>query len=170
MPYSSLPKSIVESNCKIIYIARNPKDVFISLWHFAARVRGRSTEDFPLEEAFRSFCEGVSVYGPYWDHTLAEFMGCPFTMEEERQGLVQEVVDFCIFQKLSNMEVNKSKTYYFSWPFKIEHNAFFRKGKIGDWENYLTAEMVAQLDEIIEKKFSGSGLSFVSSITSSTRC
>ncbi|EEF32717.1 conserved hypothetical protein [Ricinus communis] len=95
-------------------------------------------------------------------------MGCPFTMEEERQGSVQEVVEFCSFQNLSSLEVNKCKKYFSPWPIKIEHNAFFRKGKIGDWENYLTAEMVAQLDEITEKKFSGSGLTFVSFITSST--
>ncbi|EEF32713.1 Flavonol 3-sulfotransferase, putative [Ricinus communis] len=200
IPYSSLPKSILESNCKIIFIGRNPKDVFVSLWHFISRVSGAGTRILPLEEVFQGFCKGVTMYGPYWDHVLgywkaslqfpdrilfikyedlqldtlssvkrlAEFMGCPFTMEEERQGLVQEVVDLCSFQLLSNLEVNKSKEYFSTWPAKFEHNAFFRKGKIGDWENYLTPEMVAQLDEITEKKFGGSGLSFVTSITSPT--
>ncbi|KAF2320840.1 hypothetical protein GH714_031198 [Hevea brasiliensis] len=194
MPYTSLPKSIVECKCKIIYICRDPKDLFISLWHFAGKVRGTSAETFPLEEACQKFCEGLHNYGPYWDHVLgywkaslqfpermlfikyedlqndtfsyvkrmADFMGCPFSMEEERQGLVQKVVDLCSFEILSNLEVNKSKkpSSAIGQYVKIEKKAFFRKGKVGDWENYLTADMAATIDQITEQKFSGSGLSF----------
>ncbi|KAL3574861.1 hypothetical protein D5086_022962 [Populus alba] len=34
IPYSSLPRSILDSSCKIIYICRDPKDVLISHWNF----------------------------------------------------------------------------------------------------------------------------------------
>ncbi|KAF2320828.1 hypothetical protein GH714_031189 [Hevea brasiliensis] len=193
IPYTSLPKSIIESKCKIIYICRDPKDLLISLWHFSGKMRGTSAEAFPLEEAYEKFCEGVVPCGPYWDHVLgywkaslqfpervlfikyedlqndtfsyvqrmAEFMGCPFSMEEERQGLVQKVVDLCSFEFLSNLEVNKSKKHTpAAGTFRIENNAFFRKGKVGDWKNYLTAEMAARIDQITEQKFSDSGLAF----------
>ncbi|KAJ9159852.1 hypothetical protein P3X46_025313 [Hevea brasiliensis] len=194
MPYTSLPKSVVECKCKIIYICRDPKDSFVSMWHFAGKLRGTRAETFPLEEACQKFCEGLYHGGPYWDHVLgfwkaslqfpermlfikyedlqndtfsyvrrmAEFMGCPFSMEEERQGLVQKVVDLCSFEILSNLEVNKSKKHSSSLRhiWKVEKNAFFRKGKVGDWENYLTADMAATIDQITEQKFSGSGLSF----------
>ncbi|KAJ9175099.1 hypothetical protein P3X46_013681 [Hevea brasiliensis] len=199
IPYTSLPESIVESNCKIIYTCRDPKDVFISLWQFAGIVSGSRAEDFPLEEAYQQFCEGVHPYGPYWDHILgywkahlqfpdgvlfikyedlkndtfsyvkrmAEFMGCPFSMEEESQGLVQKIVDLCSFESLSNLEVNKSKKRSSATgPFKLQYDAFFRKGKIGDWENYLTVDMAAQLDQITEQKLSGTGLSFPTSYNS----
>ncbi|KAE8683999.1 hypothetical protein F3Y22_tig00111161pilonHSYRG00012 [Hibiscus syriacus] len=36
---------------------------------------------------------------------------------------------------------------------------YFRKGKVGDWQNCLTAEMAARLDQITTQKLSGSGLS-----------
>lgn len=191
IPYPSLPKSIVECKCKIIYICRDPKDLFTSFWHFSEKLRGASTKTLPLEEAYRDFCEAHYPYGPYWDHVLgywkaslqfperilfikyedlqndtfsyvkrmAEFMGCPFSIEEESQGFVQKVVDLCSFERLSNLEVNKSKNPSSSSGFlKIEKKACFRKGKVGDWENYLTAEMAAEIDQITEQKFSSSGL------------
>ena len=75
IPYTSLPKSIIDSRCKIIYICRDPKDVFVSLWHFIRKMRPKSVEPSAIEyvefeEAFELFCEGVSYFGPYWDHVL----------------------------------------------------------------------------------------------------
>ncbi|GLT42059.1 hypothetical protein SLA2020_160810 [Shorea laevis] len=77
---------------------------------------------------------------------LAEFMECPFALEEESRDVAQKIVELCSFEKLSNLEVNKT-------------------GKqlvldvVGDRKNHLTAEMVARLDDITEQKWKGSGLS-----------
>jgi hypothetical protein len=75
IPYTSLPQSIINSSCKIVYICRDPKDVFVSLWHFLHKVRSKDGEisamkELHLEDAFELFCEGVSTFGPYWDHVL----------------------------------------------------------------------------------------------------
>ncbi|KAG5234936.1 flavonol sulfotransferase [Salix suchowensis] len=71
VPYSSLPKSVVSSCCKMIYICRDAKDAFVSLWHFIDEMeRSRNLEPLSLEEAFELFCSGISGYGPYWDHVL----------------------------------------------------------------------------------------------------
>ena len=75
IPYTSLPQSIINSSCKIVYIWRDPKDVFVSLWHFLHKVRSKDGEisamkELHLEDAFELFCEGVSTFGPYWDHVL----------------------------------------------------------------------------------------------------
>ncbi|KAJ6769795.1 SULFOTRANSFERASE SULT [Salix purpurea] len=71
VPYSSLPKSVVSSCCKLIYICRDAKDAFVSLWHFIADLqRSKNIEPLSLEEAFELFCSGISSYGPYWDHVL----------------------------------------------------------------------------------------------------
>ncbi|KAL7001108.1 Sulfotransferase [Sarracenia purpurea var. burkii] len=71
LPYSSLPESVLSSACKLVYICRDPKDVFVSLWHFVGNVRGGGKGHlFPLEQAFDLFCRGVSLNGPYWDHVL----------------------------------------------------------------------------------------------------
>ena len=187
IPYTSLLESIVSSGCKIIYICREPKDAFVSLWHFWGKLF-REFGFLPLEEAFEHFCEGISLFGPYWDHVLgywkasletpdkvlflkyedmrrdtrsyvkilAEFMGQPFSEEEERNGAVERIVRLCSFENLSNLEVNKNGRHHPAVP----NHVFFRKGKVGDWENHLTTEMKERLDRITEQKLKGSGFTF----------
>ncbi|XP_043708507.1 cytosolic sulfotransferase 8-like isoform X1 [Telopea speciosissima] len=187
--YTSLPQSMIDSGCPIVYICRNPKDVFVSMWHFKNKMRDRASKP-PIDamEAFERFCQGVSHFGPFWDSVLgywkaslerpqhvlflkyeelqadpvvhlkriAQFVGCPFTSEEEKEeGLVDEILRLCSFEKLSNLEVNKTGKVAGS---SLGHEAFFRKGQVGDWKNYLTSEMIERLDQITEEKFHGYGL------------
>ncbi|XP_040940161.1 cytosolic sulfotransferase 16 [Gossypium hirsutum] len=42
-PYSFLPTSIIDSGCKIIYICRDPKDTFVSMYHICARYANPKT-------------------------------------------------------------------------------------------------------------------------------
>ncbi|KAJ0088408.1 hypothetical protein Patl1_32813 [Pistacia atlantica] len=70
LPYASLPKFVIDSGCKIVYICREPKDSFVSLWHYASKIKPGLQEPMSLEECFEFFCKGVFDYGPYWDHLL----------------------------------------------------------------------------------------------------
>nr|GMD77215.1 cytosolic sulfotransferase 12-like [Ipomoea batatas] len=67
-----LPKSVGESKCKLIYLCRNPKDTFVSFWHFMNILRGelRGLGEMPFPEAFDKYCRGANHYGPFWDHML----------------------------------------------------------------------------------------------------
>ncbi|GLT44095.1 hypothetical protein SLA2020_180110 [Shorea laevis] len=194
IPFSSLPKSVLESGCRIVYICRDPKDAFVSIFHFARRqVIQRNLEPLSLEEVFEMFCEGKCNYGPQWDHVLgywraslerpekilflkyeelmgdttvyvkklAEFIGCPFSPEEEETGVVEKIVKMCSFENLSNLEVNKTGKQREDTPMPIQNNVFFWKGKVGDWKNYLTTEMAARLDRITEQKLGNFGLNLV---------
>ncbi|KAL4587476.1 hypothetical protein LXL04_000347 [Taraxacum kok-saghyz] len=38
IPYTSLPRSILDSSCRVVYMCRNPKDVLVSLFHFANKL------------------------------------------------------------------------------------------------------------------------------------
>nr|GMD77216.1 cytosolic sulfotransferase 12-like [Ipomoea batatas] len=187
LPLELLPKSVGESKCKLIYLCRNQKDTVVSFWHFINKVRvelhGR--EAIPFPEAFDRYCRGAISFGPFWDHMLgywkeslenprkvlflkyeeikeepevhlrrmAAFLECPFSEEEEESGVVGGISRLCSFESLSNLEVNKTG--------KSSHrpnNVYFRKGKVGDWRNHLTDEMVTRLDQIVEEKFKGTGL------------
>ncbi|XP_042982711.1 cytosolic sulfotransferase 13-like [Carya illinoinensis] len=68
MPYTLLPTSVKNSTCKIMYVYRNPKDTFVSLWHFVNRVHSTTVS---FEETFDKFCRGMSPFGPYWNHVLS---------------------------------------------------------------------------------------------------
>ncbi|XP_031286118.1 cytosolic sulfotransferase 15-like [Pistacia vera] len=187
-PYPSLPNSIKNSNCRIVYICRNPLDQFVSHWKFMVRVRVRNTEPISIDEAFEMACQGRQEFGPIWEQVLAywkaskeephkvlflkyedlkennkfyvkklaDFIGYPFTEDEEKQGKIEEISKFCSFDNMSNLEVNKNGAH----PTGLKNDIFFRKGLVGDWKNYLTTSMSERLGKIIEEKLSGSGLTF----------
>ncbi|KAC9826157.1 hypothetical protein E3N88_45205 [Mikania micrantha] len=180
IPYTSLPRSILDSGCRLVYLCRNPKDVLVSMFHFANKLRDKSRGLMTIAEAFDLFSKGVMPTGPYWDHVkgyhkaenvffltyedlkkdtvnnvkrLAKFVGHPFTEEEEADGAVQGIIRLCSFESLR--EVNKHGYLRDDIP----NDAFFREGKVGDWTNHLTDEMSRILDEITEEKFYGLDIS-----------
>ncbi|CAA7055672.1 unnamed protein product [Microthlaspi erraticum] len=194
IPHGLLPESIWKSGCKMVYIWRDPKDTFVSMWNFFQKERSDHGPLNSLEESFDMFCQGLSLYGPYLDHVLsywkayqenpdkimflkyetiradslpyvkrlAEFMGYGFTAEEEEEGIVEKVVNLCSFETLKNLEANKedikAKKHREDIPSSFYPNsAYFRKGKVGDWQNYLTPEMAARIDGLMEEKFKGTG-------------
>ncbi|XP_028803548.1 cytosolic sulfotransferase 12-like [Neltuma alba] len=188
LPYVSLPDSVKWSGCKIVYLCRNPKDIFVSLWHFTNNLRLEAKGSNSIEDSFDRFCRGVSLYGPFWDHMLeyhkaslerpdkimflrfeelkaepvrvlkdvAEFIGCGFSREEENGNVVSDILRLCNFENLSNLEVNKNGKLFSG----EENKTFFRRGEVGDWKNYLSSEMIQQLDIITQEKLQKHGLKF----------
>ncbi|XP_059315981.1 LOW QUALITY PROTEIN: cytosolic sulfotransferase 12-like [Lycium ferocissimum] len=189
LPYASLPKSVQDSRTKLVYLCRNPRDTFISMWHFSNSLRLHHLDTNSIEEMFDLFCKGVSLYGPFWNHILdywkesiekpdkvlflmyeeikeqpkiqlkrlAEFLECPFSIEEENCGVVDEILRLCSFENLSNLEVNTNGKLSTG----EENKMFFRRGEVGDWKNYFSTKMSEKLNHIIEQKFQGSGLRFL---------
>ncbi|XP_010523510.1 PREDICTED: cytosolic sulfotransferase 11-like [Tarenaya hassleriana] len=88
---------------------------------------------------------------------LAEFLGCPFSEEEEESGTMDEILELCSLRNLRDLEANRhgKKT-----RFDADCSVFFRKGEAGDWKNHLTHDMGRELDEIVKEKLQGSGLKF----------
>ncbi|XP_048133616.1 cytosolic sulfotransferase 5-like [Rhodamnia argentea] len=186
MPYSSLPQSVRDSNCKLVYLCRNPKDTFVSMWHFFNKMRPEEKGQIPIQECLDKFCRGVSSFGPYWDHVLgyykassempekvlfvmyeqmkvdphahvrrlADFLGCPLSEEELRDGTVEGILRMCSFDNLSALEVNKRGKLSTGQ----ESKWYFRRGEVGDWVNYMSAEMGERIDRVMAEKLDGSGL------------
>lgn len=190
IPVDSLPRSFTDdstsSNCKIVYLCRDIKDNFVSLFHFANKVNMRPSP-ISLEEAFELFCKGISAVGPIWDQILgywkeslekphkvlfiryeemknephfqlrrlAQFLGKPFSLEEENAGLLDQIISLCSFDTMSKLEVNSTGILKHG----ISNSSFFRNGLVGDGKKYLTADMASRLDQITEEKFHGSRLS-----------
>ncbi|KAL2488679.1 Cytosolic sulfotransferase 5 [Forsythia ovata] len=88
---------------------------------------------------------------------IAKHMGQPFSMEEEKNGIVEETVKLCSFDKLSNLEVNKNGVTKIASFRYYENHVFFRKGEVGDWKTHLTPEMVDKINEISKRKFGSTG-------------
>ncbi|PON38283.1 Sulfotransferase domain containing protein [Parasponia andersonii] len=85
---------------------------------------------------------------------LAEFVGYPFSMEEESLGIVDEILKLCSFKNLKDLDVNKHGKFM---PY-FENKSYFRKGEVGDWVNHLSPTVADQVEKLIHEKFSSSGL------------
>ncbi|KAE8712338.1 hypothetical protein F3Y22_tig00110258pilonHSYRG00186 [Hibiscus syriacus] len=137
VPYASLPSSVKDSHYKL---------------------RDESKELLSLDEAFDKFCNGVYIKEDTGSQLkrLAMFLGVPFTEDEEMQGVVEEITNICSFESLKDLEVNKKGLHVSG----ISHKDFFRKGKVGDWSNYLTPSMVERMEKLAQEKLEDSGLTF----------
>lgn len=189
IPAASLPASVVAApGCKVVYLCRDPKDCFVSLWHFVDKLT-QSSRPWGMEEALGQFCDGVSLFGPFWEHVLGYWR-----WHVERPGQVL----FLTYEELSADTIGQLRRLagFIGRPFTPEeqdagvdrdivnacamesmvkqevnrsgttemkekpmpNGSFFRRGVVGDWPNYLTPEMARRIDEITESKFQGSGL------------
>ncbi|XP_054776158.1 cytosolic sulfotransferase 5-like [Prosopis cineraria] len=95
-PYISLSESAKQVGCKIVYLCRNPKDIFASLWHFRKNIKPETKGSNSIENFFEEFCGGVSSYGPFWDHMLGYYKE-----SLERPGKIK----FLRFEELKNEPV-----------------------------------------------------------------
>ncbi|XP_072029897.1 sulfotransferase 1A1-like [Amphiura filiformis] len=69
LPSQLLPQQIFERKPKILYIARNPKDVLVSYYHFhntdVTLPTYKTWDDF-----FQDFISGDVAHGPWFEHNL----------------------------------------------------------------------------------------------------
>ncbi|KAF7836226.1 cytosolic sulfotransferase 15-like [Senna tora] len=176
IPFPSLSHSIHNSNCKIIYISRNPFDAFISLWHFSNNIlSSRSLPTLTLEEAFERYCEGMHPYGPFWSHQLGYWKASKDTPNK------------ALFLKYEELKANtkfelKKMAQFLDCPFSeeeesggvidsiielcsfkkmkeleinkngkalenVENKHYFRKGETGDWVNYFSPDHCEEEEE-----------------------
>ncbi|KAL2907054.1 Cytosolic sulfotransferase 13 [Bienertia sinuspersici] len=59
IPYPSLPDSVKNSRCRIVYVCRNPLDTFVSLWHFYLQFEENKNIEpnkEMMEEVFGNYC------------------------------------------------------------------------------------------------------------------
>ncbi|CAI9299704.1 unnamed protein product [Lactuca saligna] len=186
IPYRTLPKSILESGCRLVYMCRNPKDALVSWFYFANKLTDKSRTQMTIGEMLNVFVKGFLPYGPYWDHvkeyhkassedpTKILFLTYE-DMKVDTASKVKRLAEFLGFpfteKEVANgvvdeivtlcsfeilKEVNKNGDYRKG----MANNTFFREGKVGGWRNYLTNEMTQILDDITMEKFHGLDISF----------
>ncbi|XVF56803.1 hypothetical protein PTKIN_Ptkin06aG0149800 [Pterospermum kingtungense] len=186
--YASLPPSIKTSNAKIVYVCRNPMDVFISNWHFTDKVRRENVEPLPLDEAFDMFCQGKHSFGPFCDHVSGYWKASEENpnkilflkyedLKENINFYVKKLAEFLGFplsreeekqgvaEEIAKLcgfenlkELQANKNGKLEWGHP--HNIFFRKAEIGDWSNYLTPSMVDRFQKLFLEKLEPLGLTF----------
>ena|SRR5215216_4671189 len=178
LPYSLMPP-FNTTTAKIIYVARNPKDVAISTYfHNQSKLGYEGT----WEEHLQLFMNDDVGFGPYFEHILAWWQASQSDehilfmkyedMKHDHAGTVARLASFLGLEvdsqlidtivTLSSFQSMKSNaTTNFEWiPQKADKPKHFRKGDIGDWRNYFSTEQSLRMNDLILEKMKGSGLQF----------
>lgn len=178
LPYPLMPRCS-DTTAKIIYVARNPKDVAISTYFHNQSKLGY---EGAWEEHFQLFLNNDVGFGPYLDHVLPWWHASQTDehilfmkyedMKQDHAGSVAKIASFLNLEAdpqlidtvvaLSSFQSMKSgESTNFEWiPQKADKPKHFRKGDIGDWRNHFSAEQSLQMDELVVATLKGSGLQF----------
>ncbi|KAJ4922024.1 hypothetical protein JOQ06_004043, partial [Pogonophryne albipinna] len=159
----------------VIYVTRNPKDVFTSSFHHheAASVL---VDPGPQTRFLHKFLDGKVMFGSWFDHVkswlnaadeehimhisyeqmimdlkdsvgnMAQFLQKPLDHEA-----IEKIADRCLFK---NMKKNNMSNYS-TVPRELldqTKSEFLRKGIAGDWKNLLTPAEAAYFDAVYKDK------------------
>ncbi|KAF7695072.1 cytosolic sulfotransferase 2-like [Silurus meridionalis] len=182
LPVQFLPKSFLEQNCKIVYVARNAKDNVVSYFHFDCMERIQP-EPGDWNSFLQRFKDGQMVFGSWYDHVcgwwekkqtyskihymfyedlvedterelknLCSFLGLS-TPEEQRKKIVR-----CV--QFDVMKANPMTNLTDDPSLDLSVSQFLRKGKVGDWKNHFTVAQNEQFDEVYKLKMKNTSLHF----------
>ncbi|XP_078581052.1 amine sulfotransferase-like [Branchiostoma floridae x Branchiostoma japonicum] len=180
------PLQLKQGKGKVIYVARNPKDLAVSYYHFHF-MGSRLKTPTSWEQFLQDFVDGEVYNGAWHDHVLgwweqkdnpnvlflryedlqkntrkqvekvAEFLQWPVTPE-----VINKVVEQSTFQKMAtNPATNKvAGKDVRAGVFDITKGTFFRKGVVGDWKSHFSDEQSQWFDTFYQEKLGPTGIQF----------
>ncbi|CAK7291605.1 Sulfotransferase 1 family member D1 [Vulpes lagopus] len=187
LPVQLLPSSFWKNNCKMVYVARNAKDVAVSYYYFYQMAKIHP-EAGTWEEFLDKFMTGKVAFGSWYDHVKGWwekrndyriFYLFYEDMKEDpkheiqkllqflEKDLSEETVDKILYHSSFNVMKQNPSTNYTTVPdFDMNHSVspFMRKGISGDWKNQFTVAQYERFEKDYEKKMKGSTLRFRSEI------
>uniref|UniRef100_M3YEK6 Sulfotransferase n=1 Tax=Mustela putorius furo TaxID=9669 RepID=M3YEK6_MUSPF len=187
LPIDLLPKSFWENNCKMIYLARNAKDVAVSYYHFDL-MNNLEPVPGPWEEYLERFMTGNAFFCIWFHHIVHQ---SSFAYQKPHpilfliiyvlarsknpkrevkkiarfleKNLNDEILDKIVHHTSFEMMKDNPLVNYTHLPSTVmDHSksSFMRKGTTGDWKNYFTVAQNEKFDVIYKKEMSGTELQF----------
>uniref|UniRef100_A0A8D8Q3C8 Sulfotransferase 1C4 n=1 Tax=Cacopsylla melanoneura TaxID=428564 RepID=A0A8D8Q3C8_9HEMI len=183
IPLSLLPPNLLTSGAKIVYVARNPKDVAVSYYHLNRLFR---TLDFTgdFDSFWDCFENNLVSWGPYWTHIkegwnqrqnpnvlflfyedlsknivscidrVAEFLDTSLSKDQ-----INEIIDYLDIKNFRNnpaVNFDNLKTVGICRP----DGGFIREGKSGGWRGKFSEELAARADKWIQDNLQTTDLRF----------
>ncbi|XP_036149357.1 sulfotransferase 4A1-like [Monomorium pharaonis] len=176
LPLELLP-TVVNSTCKIIYVARNPKDVAVSYYIFHKHI-------LDFQGTFEQFCNNFLndhiLRTPYWEHVkeawrMRHRANMMFVFYEDLiKDLPRNIKEIAAFfgKTYSDEQINKLvehlKIENFrknpmvnnQSPDQMKPNMFIRQGKTGSWKEIFTPEIEDRFDKWITDNLKDTDLTF----------
>ncbi|CAH2073432.1 unnamed protein product, partial [Iphiclides podalirius] len=180
LPISLLPPTLLDST-KVVYVARDPRDVAISYFHHTRMFKAN-----PFSGDFKTFwnlfIRGMLRWTPFLEHVkeawqmrnhpnmlflfyeelskdlsatirkVAEFLGKQYSDEQ--------IEDLCTHLKFDNFKNNTSVNM--DLVVFTENKSFIREGKSGGWSEYFDENMTREAEQWISDNLRDTDLRFPS--------
>lgn len=184
LSYRLMPKALSQKKGKVIYVARNPKDVLVSFYFFHKLATMLETPK-SFEDFFEKFMRGDVMGGSWFEHIKSWFSHKDdinmlfITYEEMIQDLhaaMKRIVEF-LGKDLSEEQLDsvvKHSTFtnmrkipqanYEQVPGELlnhHQGKFMRKGTIGDWKNHFTVAQNERFDEVFKQEMKDFPVTFI---------
>ncbi|CAH1793189.1 unnamed protein product, partial [Owenia fusiformis] len=187
LPHHGLPTSFLnqsnDSKPKIVYVARNPKDVAVSFYHFYRSNKHLGNFNQGWNEYFEMFISGYIVYSDWFSHVITWYETAKKDslilfmkyedMKRDPQEEIRKIANFLGKDTSNEMietlnehtkfeSMKKNPMVNFSKISVIDSSIspFMRKGEIGDWKNYFTVAQNERFMDIYNEKMKDTDLSF----------
>ncbi|XP_072128156.1 sulfotransferase 1B1-like [Mobula birostris] len=183
LPFQLLPKSFLEQGCKILYCARNAKDLMVSYFHFDL-MNQLQPDPGTWQEYFQRFLKGDVSYGlwhhhvrGWWDQKESHPILYLF-YEDLKEDLKREVVKIARFLEkqfsdpvldsivhhttFESMKANPMCNYSTipTAVFNTRVSSFMRKGQVGNWKDHFTVAQDQAFEVDYQSKMKDTDLRF----------
>ncbi|XP_036607878.1 sulfotransferase 1C4-like isoform X2 [Trichosurus vulpecula] len=173
LPARLLIHNLKNSKARVVYLARNPKDVLVSFYHF--HKFAKFLPDFnSFEDFFGHFLEGKVNFGSWFSHIkdwlsvqqeLNFFLITYEDLSQDPLQAVQSLSDFLgqqlepkelenivHYSSFSFMSQNDMLNYSLVPPEVLDHSMgkFMRKGVAGNWKEYFSPEQNARFNDVYQ--------------------
>ncbi|NXT91648.1 ST2B1 Sulfotransferase, partial [Anhinga rufa] len=146
LPAHVLAPALQQSKAKVIYVARNPKDVAVSFYHFH-RLAKFLPNPGSFDTFLMQFLEGTVHYGSWFKHVKGwvgqqQLLDIFYVTYEELHQVsprrtLEALEQHCSF---ATMRDNTMANYSLIPPEIMDHSqgSFMRKGVVGDWRDHFS--------------------------------
>ncbi|XP_069365781.1 sulfotransferase 1 family member D1-like isoform X1 [Maniola hyperantus] len=167
LPLSLLPPTLIDK-AKVVYVARDPRDVVVSVYHLCKMHRIHGAPD-SFKEFWNYFIKDQHYYCPLFEHVKEAwnlrnhpnmmfifyeelYENLPFTIQRLNSFLgaaectPQQVERLCDHLSFAKFKHNKAVNHSLLSKINFINGqySFIRKGKMGGWRDYFDSEMIEQ--------------------------
>ncbi|XP_014916082.1 bile salt sulfotransferase-like isoform X1 [Poecilia latipinna] len=174
--YNMMPPSFFQVKPKVVYVMRNPKDVFTSAFHYY-NISSFLVKPGSQSEFLQKFLTGKVIFGSWFDHVkgwlnakeelqimyisyeemikqdlnhsvsrIAQFLG-----KSLEPDVLKKIADKCLFKNMKNNPMSNYSVVPQEFMDQTK-TQFLRKGVAGDWRNLLTPEEAQHFDAVFKEK------------------
>jgi len=185
LPISLLPPNLLDVGCKVVYMARNPKDVAVSYYHHNRLIKLHGyVGDFPCYWDY--FEKNLIPWAPYWSHViegwnLRHHPNVLFLFYEEMNknlpATIKQMAEFLERDPLDDEQISTLTSYLHIKNFRNNaavnydklreigvfndgEEAFIRKGKSESWKEEFSPELNRRADKWIQENLKHTDLRF----------